>query len=109
MNQSGIIISKIAVMLTYYLIFFKILGKKVFLVSDFDGKIVIFLRFLKLYKIFHPISGVGLSLLIDLVRLIDPCHIVQIDSEQDARNLPQQLSDEYAHNTEGWLTSKEIR
>ena len=55
------------------------------------------------------ISGTGLSLLVDLLRLTDPCHVVQIDSDQNTRNIPQPLSDEFILDTPGWITDEDTR
>ncbi|XP_066930591.1 polynucleotide 5'-hydroxyl-kinase NOL9-like isoform X2 [Clytia hemisphaerica] len=53
------------------------------------------------------VRGLGLSLLIDLLRILDPSHVVQIQSDQESRNLPFSLDDEVIDTSHGWVTTSE--
>ena len=47
-------------------------------------------------------QGLGLLLLVDVIRLTQPCHIVHITSPQEKRNVPVKLSDELLESQRGF-------
>nr|XP_006820503.1 PREDICTED: polynucleotide 5'-hydroxyl-kinase NOL9-like [Saccoglossus kowalevskii] len=46
-------------------------------------------------------KAMGLSLLLDVIRVIKPTHIIQFDTNVTSKNLPL-LNDEYLNDNEGW-------
>ena len=47
------------------------------------------------------VAGLGLAMLVDVINLITPTYVVQIDSKSRSRNMPP-LSPEYFETAAGW-------
>ena len=46
-------------------------------------------------------TGLGLALLIDIVRMVGPTHIIQLNSDANGKNLPA-MTVEFIRDTAGW-------